>query len=50
MAEVGGLIEDLLESLVLSRLETYLISDVGVVSILSLSWPFFYELVEYSCI
>jgi len=47
MAEEGELIEDLFESVVLSRRETYLISDDGAVSILSRFSAFFNELVEY---
>jgi len=48
MAEEGELIEDLCKSFFLSRRETYLISDVGAVSILSRFSAFFNELVEHS--
>ena len=48
MDEQGELIEDLFESLVLSRRDTYLISDVGAVSILSRFSAFFNAFVEYS--
>ena len=48
MADEGELNEDLFESLVLSRRETYLISDVGAVSSLSRFSAFFNDLVEYS--